>query len=110
QKDGRPDAALADYRQARAELARLTSVAPDALRDRGGLGTACFVLGAILLDLKRAEEALEPMQQAVVHLEAVFQAKPGRAERRKALSWALFHLGEIQRRVGRPAEAAATAR
>src|SRR5262249_19631844 len=74
-----------------------------------GLGTACFVLGAILLDLKRPTEALEPMQQAVLHLDAIFQEKPGRPERRKALSKALFHLGEIQRRLSRPAEAAATA-
>ncbi len=106
----REQAALGAYRQAVAQLPHLAAAPPERLGDLGRLGAACFLAGAALAGRGHAPEASAPLAQAAAHLRAALGRSPGRANLRQALSRSLARLGEVQRALGQPADAAATAK
>jgi tetratricopeptide (TPR) repeat protein len=84
---------------------------PAALLDEPGeQAETCFLLGAGLMNLGRPAESILPFQRAVEHGRAALARASHSRALRKALSRSYFHLGQMQRDVGRPAEAATTCR
>jgi tetratricopeptide (TPR) repeat protein len=77
--------------------------------DHKDLGTTCFLLGAVLMNLGRFEEAGQAFQQAIRHQQAVLEESPANRNLRKVLSVSYFHLAHVQREAGRLTESAATA-
>jgi serine/threonine protein kinase len=73
------------------------------------LGQAAFVLGALLMNLSRHEEAITPFRQAVAHQGVVLEAKPKDAKARKVLSTFYYHLAHVQLEANHRDESAATA-
>jgi tetratricopeptide (TPR) repeat protein len=73
------------------------------------LGRTYFVLGAVLMDLRRHEEASRAFEQSIAQLRADLDAAPADAGRRKALSISYYHLAQTQLQSGHVAESAATA-
>jgi serine/threonine-protein kinase len=80
-----------------------------AIGDHKDLGTTCFLLGAVLMNLDRLEEAGQAFQQAIRHQKAVLEESPPNRNLRKVVSVSYFHLAHVQRESGRLAESAATA-
>jgi serine/threonine protein kinase len=83
---------------------------PASLGNPEALGQTAFVLGAVLMNLGRNEEAIEPFREAVRRQRAALEEAPADAKRRKALSVSYYHLDHVLLAAGHVPESAASVR
>jgi tetratricopeptide (TPR) repeat protein len=102
--------ALASFRTARGLLDALAREPAGRAAAPGDQGETAFVLGAGLMNLGEHADALPVFRQAVARQRVALTLAPTSRPLRKELSRSYFHLGEVQRELGRPADAAATCR
>lgn len=93
-----------------ADRARELLAQGDTTAKASRLGDRAFVLGALYMNLKAPAEARQLFSRAVEHHRQALDEAPNDTGRRKALSIAYYHLGEMQRRTKQLDEAAASAR
>ncbi len=106
---GQRDEALVSCRRGLDLLNQLTTQDKKDFGDPKTLSVTCFVLGALLMNLHRSEEAVPAFQQAIEHQRVVFEQKPDDRARRKVLSNYYYHLAHVQLQAGRVEDSAATA-
>jgi tetratricopeptide (TPR) repeat protein len=102
-------AALGAFEQARSAQAELVRDHPDQPKLHSMLGATCNNLGLVLLDLGRLDDALTAFAEAVAHQRQAFDRAPTVAQYRRFLSHHYVNVANTQRRLSRPAEAAAAA-
>jgi tetratricopeptide (TPR) repeat protein len=107
---GPPADALATRLEWRAFLQQVVRDHPKDLDMRSRLGAESDVLGLALLRQGRNEQALEAFQSAVEHQRIAFDKMPEQARFRQLLSKHLHNLAFLQRKLNRPAAAAAATR
>jgi tetratricopeptide (TPR) repeat protein len=74
------------------------------------LGQTAFVLGALLMNLERYEEAVAPLRLAVAHHRTVLDESPQDTKRRKELSHVYYNLDHALLQAGHITESAASVR
>jgi hypothetical protein len=89
---------------------KLVEARPDDLHDRSDLGATFHGLALAEAGLGRPGKAVAACQQAVAHQEAAFEKAPQVPRYRAFLDDHYALLARLQRELGRPSEAAATAR
>ena len=107
---GQRDEAIASCRRGLELLDRLTATDRTEVADPKTLALTCFLLGGVLMNLHRPEEAVHPFEQAIQLQRVVFEQDTTDRTRRKALSHFYFHLAHVQRQAGRVDDSAATSR
>jgi tetratricopeptide (TPR) repeat protein len=98
-------------RSARRGVELLEGLGPDDPAAPGGdveLGQTGFVLGALLMNLGRHDEAAAAFREAIRHQEAALAAAPADGKQRKALSVSYYHLDHVLLQAGHVADSAAS--
>ncbi|MHB1424305.1 MAG: protein kinase domain-containing protein [Gemmataceae bacterium] len=106
---GQRDDALASGQRGLELLDRLTAQDKKDFGDPKSLAVTCFLLGALLMDLRQFEEAARAYQQAIEYQRVVLEQDPSDRTRRKVLSHFYYNLAHVQLQAGRVVESAATA-
>jgi tRNA A-37 threonylcarbamoyl transferase component Bud32/tetratricopeptide (TPR) repeat protein len=107
--DGLQDDAVATCRLGLNLLDRLAAHEKKEFGDPKRVALNCFMFGAVLMILKRYEDAALAFQLAVDHQRGVLVQNPTDRKQRKDLSKYYFHLAHVQRQAGHLDESAATA-
>jgi tetratricopeptide (TPR) repeat protein len=111
-REGRPGEALPFYEKARARMRKPAEAHPDSLPRivLAQLATSLERIGPVLAASGRGPEALAACREALAIREKLCQAHPAHVFMRGERAESHAVLGRVQRREGRPAEAAASFR
>jgi tetratricopeptide (TPR) repeat protein len=105
-KTGRLVEARSDLERARELYLELLRDEPGNLHYRNALGNVLDNLGEALRDSGEDQKALAAFREAIEHQRRAFDQNPAHRDYREDVGWHYLGLASVQRKLGRPAEAA----